>query len=101
MQVIAWAVRQKQGSQSAGCEIFSVTAEKQCESPGTALSVKTVELLQVCSGEFLNSLTQIRDATRHAAVMICCRFAQAQVHGSLTYSQQSSYTVFLAEQPSA
>ena len=51
VQVVAWAVKQKQGSESAGCEIFLISLEHDKMASGTALTVKAVELLQVCSGE--------------------------------------------------
>ncbi len=51
VQVVAWAVKQKQGSESAGCEIFLISLEHDKKASGAALTVKAVELLQVCSGE--------------------------------------------------
>jgi len=51
VQVVAWAVKQKQGSESAGCEIFLISLEHDKMASGAALTVKAVELLQVCSGE--------------------------------------------------
>ncbi|KAL0045595.1 hypothetical protein WJX82_010847 [Trebouxia sp. C0006] len=47
VQVVAWAVKQKQGSESAGCEIFLISLEHDKMASGTALTVKAVELLQV------------------------------------------------------
>jgi hypothetical protein len=51
VQVVAWAVKQRQGSESAGCEIFLISLEHDKMASGAALTVKAVELLQVCSGE--------------------------------------------------
>ena len=51
VKVVAWAVKQKQGSESAGCEIFLISLEHDKKASGAALTVKAVELLQVCSGE--------------------------------------------------
>ncbi len=51
VQVVAWAVKQKQGSESAGCEIFLISLKHDKKASGAALTVKAVELLQVCSGE--------------------------------------------------
>ncbi|DBA75109.1 TPA: hypothetical protein ACH3X1_010431 [Trebouxia sp. C0004] len=46
-QVVVWAVKQKQGSESAGCEIFLISLEHDQMASGAALTVKAVELLQV------------------------------------------------------
>ena len=56
IQVIAWAVRQKDGNQAAGCELFVITVESQ-----KSLDVKDVQLLQVtvtkaCEGLLLFDL---------------------------------------------
>ena len=51
VQVVAWAVKQKQGHASAGCEIFLISLEHDKTASGAPLTVKAVELLQVCIGE--------------------------------------------------
>ena len=47
VKVVAWAVKQKQGSEAAGCEIFLISLEHNKKASGAALTVKAVELLQV------------------------------------------------------
>ena len=42
VQVIAWALRQKDSSHAAGCELFAITLEVQ-----PSLKVEDVQLMQV------------------------------------------------------
>ncbi|KAA6429712.1 MAG: hypothetical protein FRX49_00146 [Trebouxia sp. A1-2] len=47
VQVVAWAVKQKQGSEVSGCDIFLISLEHDKKASGAALTVKAVELLQM------------------------------------------------------
>ena len=63
IHVIAWAVRQKQNTQSAGCEIFLITLECNTESASGPLSMTAIELLQVSLDEL-----EAHDNFQHSGV---------------------------------